>query len=352
MWDVAPPLYKLKEAIQDPSNAIGMRMRAAYFLKQAYTNDPSCQESVVRCLSGGLADERHGSLMRHEYAYVMGQMQDERCCEVLEKVLLQDDDCSMVRHEAAEALAAIGATNSRDVLKETMEKTQSALPEVYETCLLALNVMDWRDRGGENNPEEEAPVGCACMLKKYSSLDPAPAHPAHANKSVADLGDILCDSQQSMFDRYRAMFSLRNRGGEEAVLQLCRALSSDKSSPLLRHEVSYVLGQLQHPASVSALEANLRKQEEHQMVRHESAEALGAIEGAWEKVEAILEEFSRDENQVVRESCLVALDAADYWGHNTTSGEEKKEALSFAQQKAMDDAPKSEDRKATQHVQY
>lgn len=354
MWDVAPPLAKLEEAIQDPSNAIGMRMRAAYFLKQAYTNDPSCHEIVVRCLSAGLADKRHGSLMRHEYAYVMGQMQDERCCEVLEKVLLQDDDCSMVRHEAAEALAAIGAANSRNILRKTMERTQSELPEVFETCLLALNVMDWRDRGGENNPEEEAPVGCACMLKKYSSIDPAPAHPAHANKSDAELGDILCDFQQSTFDRYRAMFSLRNRGGEEAVLQLCRALSSDKSSALLRHEVSYVLGQLQHPAAVPALEENLRKLDEHQMVRHESAEALGAIEGAWDKVEAILEEFSRDENQVVRESCLVALDAADYWGHNATAveedGEEKKETLSFVQQKAYDAPSQSEDRKASQHV--
>ena len=145
--------------------------------------------------------------------------------------------------------------------------------------------------------------------------------------------------QISIFDRYRAMFSLRDRGGEKAVLQLCRALTSDDSSALLRHEVSYVLGQLQHPVSVAALEANLRKHDEHQMVRHESAEALGAIEGAWEKVEAILEEFAKDENQVVRESCMVALDAADYWGHNATpsdeDGEEKKEPLSFVQQKNL-----------------
>lgn len=239
-----------------------------------------------------------------------------------------------------------------------MEKTQTSLPEIYETCLLALNVMDWRDRGGHDNPEEEAPVGCACMLKKYSSIDPAPPHPAHANKSDSELGDRLCNSQISIFDRYRAMFSLRNRGGEEAVLQLCRALSTDSSSVLLRHEVSYVLGQMQHPASISALEASLRRREEHQMVRHESAEALGAIDGSWERVESILKEFSRDENQVVRESCLVALDAADYWGHNTATGEnseeeETKERLSFVQQKALDssdEAAGSKDRTATQKL--
>ena len=84
MWE-APPFAKLQDAIRDPSNAIGMRMRAAYFLKQAYTNNndgtssgSNQQEEVIQCLSEGLADERHGSLMRHEYAYVMGQLGDER----------------------------------------------------------------------------------------------------------------------------------------------------------------------------------------------------------------------------------------------------------------------------------
>jgi len=258
----------------------------------------------------------------------------------------------MVRHEAAEALAAIGADRSRKVLEQVIEKTKSNLPEVYETCLLAKNLMDWKKKareGHDNNnsneeeEEEEAPVACACMTNPYSSVDPAPPHPAHANKTTEELGDLLSNPDLSIFDRYRAMFSLRNRGGEEAVLQLCRSLSSDQSSALLRHEVAYVLGQLQHPASVSALEESLRNQEEHQMVRHESAEALGAIEGSWERVEAILSEFTHDDNQVVRESCLVALDAADYWGHNGSSlvpddendVEEKKESFSFVQQKAL-----------------
>lgn len=366
MWE-APPFATLQDAIRDPSNAIGMRMRAAYFLKQAYTNssgsngdsDPVRQEQVVQCLAESLADERHGSLMRHEYAYVMGQLGDERSCKVLETILLKDDDCSMVRHEAAEALAAIGAVDSVKVLEQTMEKTKSNQPEVYETCLLAKNLMDWKARGGPKNPDEEAPVACACMLNPYSSVDPAPPHPAHASKTDAELGDILCNPDLSIFDRYRAMFSLRNRGGEESVLQLCRSLSSDDSSALLRHEVAYVLGQLQHPASVPALAESLRKIDEHQMVRHESAEALGAIESSWEKVEAILGEFIKDENQVVRESCMVALDAADYWANNTTNGdsttgndddgEEKKETMSFVQQKSLNPAT-NETRKETKQV--
>ena len=93
------------------------------------------------------------------------------------------------------------------------------------------------------------------------------------------------------------------------------------------------------------------------MVRHESAEALGAIEGSWEKVEAILSEFTKDANQVVRESCLVALDAADYWGHSNNSAdegedtaEEKKEApLSFVQLKGQDDNIKANQQVLNHH---
>jgi len=46
------------------------------------------------------------------------------------------------------------------------------------------------------------------------------------------------------------------------------------------------------------------------MVRHEAAEALGAI--ATEETTPTLRDFSKDNEAVVRESCLVALDISDY----------------------------------------
>ena len=56
---------------------------------------------------------------------------------------------------------------------------------------------------------------------------------------------------------------------------LCAAF--DDGNPLLKHEIAFVLGQLEHPAAVDALCAAVRSEEEHGMVRHEAAEALGAI---------------------------------------------------------------------------
>ena len=88
-----PSLPKLKEAIKNPSNPIGMRMRAAYFLRQMYENSIRNEDSrteeeiktekkesqiVIEILGEGLEEVKHGSLMRHEFAYVMGQLRDER----------------------------------------------------------------------------------------------------------------------------------------------------------------------------------------------------------------------------------------------------------------------------------
>lgn len=338
MLEKSPPLPALLMAIDAPSNPIGMRMNSAYYLRHEYSNTPEEKETrarIVDALGQGLLNEQHGSLMRHEFAYVLGQLRDDRACSTLEECLQNESDCVMVRHEAAEALGAIGASRSRSVFDQVIED-ENTLPELRETCQLALNFMEWRENGGDPT---DMPAACACMLSPYSSVDPAPPNPNHVNMSVKEIGAILLNEDAPLFERYRAMFSLRNIGGEEAVLELCRALIEDTSSALFRHEVAYVLGQLQHPSSVEALEESLRRTGEHKMVRHESAEALGAIDGRWGDVKLILEAFAQDEDIVVRESCLVALDAADYWGHSNSDEYDEEDSAdqvtnSFAQVKA------------------
>jgi len=318
-------LQDLIESVKEPSNPIGMRMRAAYYLRSQFATasleDNDSQDQIILALAHGLKDGRQGSLMRHEFAYVMGQLRDDRCCPALEDALLLSDDCVMVRHEAAEALGAIGANRSYAPLRQVVQNIDTPM-ELVETCQIALDVMEWRDKGGDAG---EMPAACACMLNPYSSVDPAPPHPSHANKKMPELGQILGNKSLPLFERYRAMFSLRNIGGAGAVKELCTVLVEDDSSALLRHEVAYVLGQMQHPESVEALEQSLLREHEHKMVRHESAEALGAIDGRWEDVEPILKKFAEDGNDVVRESCMVALDAAHYWQRNKAEGDDGAE---------------------------
>jgi deoxyhypusine monooxygenase len=85
----------------------------------------------------------------------------------------------------------------------------------------------------------------------------------------------------------------------------------EDSSALFRHEVAFVLGQLQNPIACQALAKSLENKDENCMVRHEAAEALGAI--ANEGSVPLLEKYSTDTMQVVKESCLIALDIHDYF---------------------------------------
>lgn len=378
MWTV-PAWKEIQETLRDPSSPIGMRMRAAYYAKQLFvdlqkedsdhndeekecdtdadatgrTDRSRTMEDIVKVLCEQVFVKEHGSLLRHEFAYVLGQMKTDKACTTLEELLEKEDDCVMVRHEAAEALGAIASPRSKTALESTRAKNEGVLDELADTCLLALNRLDdvatnETDGEGKNNSTKTTSlaVGCACMLAPFNSIDPVDDDPAHVSLSTEELGDILLNKNKpkntgederkqndesaaaafqqrgDLIERYRAMFSLRNRGGVESVKQLCRALVEDTSSPLLRHEVAFVLGQLQHPSSIPALEESLARLDEHAMVRHESAEALGAIEGSsedWLKIESILTKYQKDFDQAVAESCVVALDAADYWGRDNAT---------------------------------
>ncbi|XP_067086678.1 deoxyhypusine hydroxylase [Osmerus mordax] len=240
--------------------------------------------------------EDESALLKHELAYCLGQMQDERAIPTLEAVLKDTTQDPMVRHEAGEALGAIGNPKVLDLLKEYSE---DPVVEVAETCQLAVKRLEWLMGGGEKK-EDGATDG-----NPYFSVDPAP--PA-SNQDVADLRRQLLDESLPLFERYRAMFALRNLGTKEAVLALGDGLQC--GSALFRHEIAYVLGQVQHEASVPQLRAALERQDESPMVRHECAEALGSI-GRQECME-VLETHRRDQERVVKESCEVALDMLRY----------------------------------------
>ncbi|PKI64103.1 hypothetical protein CRG98_015547 [Punica granatum] len=111
-----------------------------------------------------------------------------------------------------------------------------------------------------------------------------------------------------MYERYAALFALRNHGGDDAIMAIVDSLGCQ--SALLRHEVAYVLGQLQNKAASAALSDILKNLNEHPMVRHEAAEALGSI--ADEESVALLEKFAMDPEPIVSQSCEVALSMLDF----------------------------------------
>ena len=140
---------------------------------------------------------------------------------------------------------------------------------------------------------------------EFDSVDPAPPS---SERSVADLRTVLCNEDEKTFQRMRALFALRNIGGKDSVDALAAAY--DSKSALLKHEIAYVMGQMQNPHAVPHLIERLEDAEEDVMVRHEAAEALGAI-GDRTALD-VLERFVDDDEVVIAESCEVALDLLEW----------------------------------------
>ena len=143
-------------------------------------------------------------------------------------------------------------------------------------------------------------------VSPFGSVDPAPPAP---ETELGGLRARLLDASLPLFERFQAIFGLRNLKGPDAALALGSAMRSDPSA-LLRHECAYVLGQMQQAAAVPDLVAALRG-DENPMVRHEAAEALGACGG--EEIVPELERALREDPATeVRDSCHLALEHFRY----------------------------------------
>lgn len=291
MASFQPSIASLRDSLLNLSEPISKRTHAAFYLR----TEGSLEAMTV--ISEAVLCRDDSSLMRHELAYILGQMQYKEACGVLASILEDETEDLLVRHESAEAIGAIGAVEYMDVLERF---SSHPAPEIRETCKIATDLISWRQSQDLSKSENISKT-------HYLSVDPAPAFPD--GKNVETLRETLLDSSKSLFERYRAMFSLRNMNSDDAAMALIGGFQDE--SALFRHEIAYVLGQMERSVTVDGLAEVLKNTSEHRMVRHEAAEALGAIGGS--QVEEILAEFRDDPEVVVLESCQVALDNMDYW---------------------------------------
>lgn len=271
-------LESLNLILGDENGKIGTRFMALFQLKAMGT------ESALQVMKNAL--KTSSILLKHEIYYCLGQMQSPLALEILLGINEPDE---MAEHEQMEALGCYPPN------LEIIAKLKAGLSKksrvVRETCELALRNLD-------------------CDKDKlFNSIDPSPAL---ATNDLQELKRILLDTKLELFERYKAIFALRNLNTTEAVEIL--ALGFEDDSALFRHEIAFVFGQMRQESSIPSLIRRVEDLTESGIVRHESVEALGSI-GTTECCD-ILKKYLKDENQVVRESCEVGLDMVEYENNN------------------------------------
>lgn len=292
-------LEELRDILANESGSekLANRFRALFNLKcvGAESENSEQVEKAIKYIAHCFKDE--SELLKHEVAYVLGQTHQIIAAPYLRDVLKDDQQQIMVRHEAAEALGALGDKESLDLLQDYYKNDPSI--EIRQTCELAIGRINWEQ--SEDSKTE--------VIEKslYTSIDPAPPLPTTQESKIEKLQNILNDQQKPLFERYRAMFRLRDLGTDEACLALASGFADE--SALFKHEIAYVFGQICNPVTVPSLIKVLKDEREAGMVRHEAAEALGSI-GTNECTE-VLTSFLTDSERVVRESAIVALDMVE-----------------------------------------
>lgn len=273
-------LEMAKSLLLSQDTHIAKKMRALFFLRNILTDE----SASILCS----AFQDKSVLLKHEVAYVLGQMRLESTLPTLITVLDNQEEDEIVRHEAGEAL---GNFPYREDVAEALERNlRSDSVPVRETCYIARRKLE--DKGSE--------------ISEFGSRDPA--YPL-ADCPYEEAVRIYLDRNEDIYLRYKAMFFLRDVG---AVEVLGRGMEDD--SALFKHEISFICGQMADPRSIGFLVKVMGDEKEHGMVRHECAEALGII-GTKECLEALVK-FRSSDCEILRESVEVAIDIHGYVNSN------------------------------------
>lgn len=300
----AASIEELKDILCNKSGDVGLanRFRALFNLKciGAESSDEETVHKAIDYIASCFGDS--SELLKHEVAYVLGQIRNIHANQYLAQVLEDKNQQIMVRHEAAEAMGAIGDAKSLELLEQYFKEDPDV--EIRQTCELAIERIRWENSESANKE----------ILEKssFTSIDPAPPMPTNTESKIEKLQAILNNQETPLFERYRAMFRLRDLATDEACLALATGL--DDPSALFKHEIAYVFGQLCNPVTVPSLIKVLQDDREAGMVRHEAAEALGSI--ATDECLPVLRSFLTDSVDVVRDSAIVALDMYEYENSN------------------------------------
>ena len=155
--------------------------------------------------------------------------------EFLETVIDENNGYKeIVVHEAVEALGNLSQEKSVQLLEKYSNSNHKNSVMLYETCFLAIELIKWKEQ--TNNGEKEK---LDFKQLNFKTNDPAPPYNVYngtqqeieKNRDVDYLKQILINKDQSgnilnynLFERYRAMFTLREINSKESVLAISSSL--------------------------------------------------------------------------------------------------------------------------------
>lgn len=133
-------VQSLRESLCSEETPLPVRFRALFSLKHLAVTDPDTTATAIESIAAGFASP--SALLKHELAYCLGQTANNAAVNPLRGVLSNTQEDNMVRHEAAEALGALGYADNIELLKQFRDREGEDV-SVVETCEIAIDRIEW-----------------------------------------------------------------------------------------------------------------------------------------------------------------------------------------------------------------
>jgi deoxyhypusine monooxygenase len=141
-------ILALRKTLNSETESLARRFRALFSLKHI-ASQPSAPDAALATSQPlqalhaiAAAFTTPSALLKHELAYCLGQTRNLAASPFLRAVLEDKHEDSMCRHEAAEALGALGDEGSLVLLRE-LRDLEEEVDVVRETCEIAVARIEW-----------------------------------------------------------------------------------------------------------------------------------------------------------------------------------------------------------------
>lgn len=142
----------LRKALASETVPLARRFRALFSLKHHACIYPPTELTIPAIHAIASAFSSPSALLKHELAYCLGQTRNLAAVPFLRLVLQDLEEDPMCRHEAAEALGALGDEGSLEILRK-MRDDAGEMEVVRETCEIAVGRIEWEH--SENRHSEK-----------------------------------------------------------------------------------------------------------------------------------------------------------------------------------------------------
>lgn len=157
-------VLSLRKSLCSEDSPLPIRFRALFSLKHVATtaDDDATRIAAIEAIAAGFASP--SALLKHELAYCLGQTGNTAAVKPLRQVLSDLKEDPMCRHEAAEALGALGWADNLDILREFRDRKEEDV-SIIETCEIAIERIEW-----ENSEERRKEKLRPRFVKSYVGL--------------------------------------------------------------------------------------------------------------------------------------------------------------------------------------